>query len=444
MTDTDIAIVGGGIAGVTLAIGLLKRGINVKIYEQAPNFAEIGAGVSFGANAARAMDTIGGGVKEAYQKVFTPNASTENGEIWFNFVDGYHDNKEAGKDQEKWLFKLISPRGGGGVHRAHFLDELIKAVPDGVAIFNKRLETCIELNDGKMELCFHDGSTARHDAVIGCDGIKSRVRAILVGEANLQARPTYCHKYAYRGLIPMENATAILGADMAENAHMHLGPGGHILTFPVAQGKMMNVVAFRQDDSEWTDKRLTAPAHKKDAQRDYAEWHPNILAILDMLNDDLDRWAIFDLGEHPLASYCKGRVCLLGDAAHATSPHHGAGAGFCIEDSAVMSALIQHANTISAKRVCSVYKSLEAAFAAFDQSRRERTQWLVQSSRITGNLYDWMDPNAGQNKDQIYNELNERCQYIWNADIDIFTGDAVADLDQRVALEGGVPSKTRE
>lgn len=193
----------------------------------------------------------------------------------------------------------------------------------------------------------------------------------------------------------------------------------------------MLTMRHSQDDGEWTAAKLTAPAHKSDAKKDFHDWHPKVQAIMDLLLDDLDRWAIFDLGDHPLPYYNRGRICLVGDAAHATSPHHGAGAGFCIEDSVVMAALLEDAKNQSAG--ASTSTAVEAAFAAFDASRRERTQWLVQSSRYATNLYDFRDPAAGSDGHKIWQELVPRYRKIWDGDITRFVSDARADLQTRLS-----------
>ena len=122
------------------------------------------------------------------------------------------------------------------------------------------------------------------------------------------------------------------------------------------------------------------------------------------------QWAIFDLGDRPVPAFNKGRVCISGDAAHATSPHHGAGAGFCIEDSAVLAELLAD------KRVRDRH-DLDAVFSAFDASRRARSQWLVQSSRRIGDCYEWRAEGVGSDLRKIEHEINTRNGIIANFDV---------------------------
>ncbi len=226
----SIAIVGGGITGLALAIALYRRQIPCAIYEQAAAFGEIGAGVGMHPNAIRAMRLCDERMLAAFGRVATHNGWPDKRHLWFDFLDG------TAADPAPALEPLFSVSGAAGTqghaacHRARFLDELVKLLPEGVAHFNKRLDGIGQEDDsegGKMLLRFSDGTVARADAVVGCDGIKSRTREILVGEGNPQAKCGYSHKYAYRGLIPMEDAVAALGPEKAQNAVMwvRLPPG---------------------------------------------------------------------------------------------------------------------------------------------------------------------------------------------------------------------------
>ncbi|KAH7174606.1 uncharacterized protein B0J16DRAFT_418076 [Fusarium flagelliforme] len=400
----DIAIVGGGIAGLTLAIALHRRNIPVTLYERADDFHEIGAGVSFTPNAVQAMKVCHPGVHDAFHKVCTWNAWESKKETWFDFLDGT-------TEEDKTEFSIKTSLGQNGVHRAHFLDELIHLLPSDRVKFGKQIEEAHEDSDGKIRMTFSDGSTAHADALIGCDGIGSHVRKFIVGDKHPSARPQYSHKYAYRGLIPMDKAIEAVGEERARNACMHMGPDGHILTFQVNHGEKLNIVAFRTDPNEWDNpKKMTKTAHRQDALDDFKGYNSQVRNLLKLTEETLSVWAIFDTGDNPIPTFYKGRIAILGDAAHASSPHHGAGAGFCIEDSAVMAELLAD------KRVQS-RSDLETAFAAFDAVRRERTQWLVQSSRFIGDAYEWRAKGVGKDFAGIEREINERITKISDVEI---------------------------
>ncbi|KAK3704137.1 hypothetical protein LTR37_013977 [Vermiconidia calcicola] len=422
----EIAIVGGGIAGLTLAIALHRRSIPFAIYEQAPAFGEIGAGVSFSPNAVQAMMECHPGVYDAFERVCTRNLWPSKRKVWFDYVNGYGETPEHKVTQET-AFTISNDLGQNGVHRAHFLAELVKLVPDEVAHFGKKLQGITEQPDGRLQLSFDDGTSAEADAVIGCDGIKSRVRQSILGPDHPALVPSYTYKYAYRGLVPMEEAIKAIGEERAENACMHMGQDAHILTFPVNRGQILNIVAFRTTSEPWSDTtRLTKPARREELLEDFKGFNPTSLRLLELTKLELDIWAIFDLGENPVPTFHKGRVCISGDAAHATSPHHGAGAGFCIEDSAMMAELLAHEQVTSREH-------LEAVFATFDAERRERTQWLVQSSRRLGNCYEWRADGVGADFGKIEAEINERNGIIANIDMAKMCADAKQRLSTRLA-----------
>lgn len=224
------AIIGGGIAGLSLGIALHKRGVKVTIYEAAAHFGEIGAGVAFTQNAIEAMKICDKGVYEAFEKVVTSNQWESKKDVWFDFLDGMKMDQEVGHQNAE--FTITSPVGMNGVHRAAFLDEMVKLV-DGqhLAKFGKRLENIEEVEGGRLEISFKDGTAIVVDAVIGCDGIKSRVRNIIAGSDNPQASYVYTHKYAYRGLIDMEEAVAAIGEERARNAVMWVSVSTYFTDF---------------------------------------------------------------------------------------------------------------------------------------------------------------------------------------------------------------------
>ncbi|KAK1636412.1 hypothetical protein BDP81DRAFT_489945 [Colletotrichum phormii] len=141
----------------------------------------------------------------------------------------------------------------------------------------------------------------------------------------------------------------------------------------------------------------------------------------------LDRWALFDLGDYPIPTFAKGRICLLGDAAHASTPHQGAGAGICIEDAAVMASLLADEKVRDSTGVV-------AAFAAFDASRRERGEWLIRESRRAGELYD-LRTKHGKDFDKLREEVYSQAEELWNFDLDGNIRDALEDMGRRLNVK---------
>ena len=429
----DIAVIGGGIGGIALSIGLLHNHVPVTLYESANAFGEIGAGVSFGPNAARAMSLIDPAIEAAFHRVATRNSWESKKDFWFTFRYG-QDKKDGSNHVGDVITELdCPPVGQCAVHRAHFLDQMVKLLPDGVSQFSKRLEE-IEDDGDCVILHFRDGSTARHSAVVGCDGIKSRTRQILLGVENPTSHAQYTHTYAYRGLIPMDEAVKVLGEEQAQNSQQYLGYDGHLLTFPIEKGKTMNgefhslwyrasllirqVVAFRtRFDHDWTSDHWVAPMKKEDMYHDFEDWGDSVKKILSMMQKS-DVWALFH--DLPASMYSKGRICLLGDAAHASTPHCGAGAGMAVEDAYVLSNLLAKATNGT---------DINHAFKAYDEIRRPRSQRLVTCSRETGMLYDFQLAETSDDREKLKENLDRRLRWIWDEDIQKHCATAIERFD---------------
>lgn len=148
--------------------------------------------------------------------------------------------------------------------------------------------------------------------------------------------------------------------------------------------------------------------HREDAERVFSDWHTCARSVVSLLPPTPDRWAIFDMLEHPAPSYHRGRVALAGDAAHAAGPHLGAGAGFGIEDALVLAELLAEAAKIADPR------RVEAALAAYNDVRYERTQWLIKHTRDAVDLFQWRDASAGQDAELFGHEISWRFHHIWD------------------------------
>ena len=245
-----IAIVGGGISGLVLAIALVKQNIPITIYESAAQFGEIGAGIGFQPNFVRIMELICPDIKQGFMRI---NQNLEMGTRDF-FNIRISDRRKADEKGTVYVkdgkqikldeiaFTIPAREGeGGAVPRSHFLDELVKLLPSNITKFRKRLVDVTEATDesGDAVLHFADDTTAQHSAVIGCDGIKSRTRRVVLNEE--EGKPVFSGKYAYRGLIPMNKALDILGNEkQCLTPQMYCGYKGHLLTFPIASGTILN------------------------------------------------------------------------------------------------------------------------------------------------------------------------------------------------------------
>ena len=419
--DFDVAIVGGGIAGLCLALSIVSHtSIPVTVYEAASKFGEIGAGLAFGPNAVRAMSLISDELYEKFKSGATFNLSPEKKHIFFDFRLGMDGENEAarsrGVNSGVYLSSTEHPEPYSGmINRSHFVDELVKLLPQDAARLGK---TLVDIDDKGVDgviLRFKDNTEAKHSAVIACDGIHSKIRKIIFGEDNPASYPMFTGKYCYRGMIPMATAVDRLGSELAMNCQVYLGYHGHLLTFPVAGGNMMNVVAFNST-REWVHDKTVIPATKEQMQKDFEGWGPEVKSIIDMTGKS-DIWALFD--HPPVPSYVKGRLCLLGDAAHASTPFQGAGAGMAVEDAYVLARILRETKTAS---------QLPAAFLAYDSVRRERTQKLVTTSREAGYVLHF--ELVGDDLPKIKQALKGRMDWIWNHDFEAEVSRALANMNQ--------------
>jgi salicylate hydroxylase len=270
-------------------------------------------------------------------------------------------------------------------------------------------------------------------AVIGCDGINSRVRETMFGSENPISHPNYSHKAAYRSLIPMDKAVEALGEYKAKKKHMHIGPKAHVLHFPVVNQTMMNVVAFVSDPEKWPDdNKLDVLANRADLEAAFADWGHSVRSIIQLLPEQLNKWAVFDTYDHPVPYYSAGQVCLAGDAAHAACPHHGAGAGVGIEDARCLASVFEEVMHAVIYTDTPKSEILTAAFESYNFVRHERTQWLIRSSREVCDIYEWADSATGEDPEKCFEEIKWRSHKIWYFDFTGMVTDVKKDFNQRI------------
>ncbi|KAL4790353.1 hypothetical protein BDV19DRAFT_382363 [Aspergillus venezuelensis] len=444
----SIAIVGGGIVGLILAAGLTRRGIEIQLFEQARNFREIGAGIGFTAQTVRCMEKINPSVVKALRSGGSVNVSLDQKDpkAYLRWIDGYGQQSQDDPMYQKPLCKLdAGVKGWETVRRDQFLDDLVKVIPEGVVHLQKRLDT-IEDDEGsdKVYLNFTDGTRVEADAVIAADGIKSRTRQLLLGPDNPASYPQYTHKVAYRALIPMDKVQAAIGEYRTLRQHMHVGPNAHLIHYPV-NTNTVGATVVASDPGDWPlDKPTTARASREAVYKALANWSLPVRNLVDLFPEELDQWALFDLWEYPVPKYNKGRVCLVGDAAHASSPHHGAGASFGVEDALCLSTLFSELTMELRQNTLDKTDALREAFDVYDKVRRTRTQWLVNSSRRVCDLFqqpEWADPAKRVKTESCFEEVKDRSFKIWHFDNSAMVDETIQEY--RARLEPLINRKKR-
>ncbi|KAF3032227.1 hypothetical protein E8E12_003901 [Didymella heteroderae] len=424
--EHPIAIVGGGLGGLALAIGLIKHGIHVHIYESTATFSEIGAGVAFGINSITALHKIDPKLLEGYKKHATFNADCGRASTFMSFrwgMDGKKHKHQAG-DMMWNLNDIWQPERAQAlgvktrscIHRARLLDVLVALLPANITSFKKSFVGAEERVDGSLELRFADGTTAIASALIGCDGIKSKVRQLVCGP---DIHATYTGEVAYRALVPRADAEKALGAELAFNGTLYCGYGGYIVTYPVENCDFVNMVAIPHDQGEgwsWSQDEWTVPASTDEIRQRFKGWYKPLVDIICDYSLP-SKWALFDL-QHD-APYYKGNTCLLGDSAHATTPHLGAGAGMAMEDAYLHSSLIASVGDVA---------QIENAFRAYDAVRRPRTQECIERSRSAAIAMDFLTPEFAENTDTLKQMMETSYGWLWHEDLDLQLSEAKKSL----------------
>ena len=401
-----VAIVGGGIAGVALALDLIRhRHLAVALFEAAPAFGEVGAGVSFGPNAIRAMERLG--VAEDY--LATADATPAPWQdVWFEWRRGV----DAG-----YLSASLAPGvGQSSVHRADYLNVLARRLPEGVARFVKRA-TDVRQDADSATITFADGSHEVFDIVIAADGIRSTLRDhVLDGLGVPRAAPIYSGTCAYRGLIDsglLRERYRAAGVDeqLLNVPQMYLGLDAHILTFPVKKGRLTNVVAFVTDRSTpapvWPEGRpWVRTVDQQTLLGAFSHWGDAVRILLECIPEP-SYWALHRLAELP--GYTHGRVSLIGDAAHAMLPHQGAGAGQGLEDAAFLADLLGDA-ALATRAPLEILR-------VYDEIRRPRACQVQRTSWENGELYEMRHPDFGHDEARIGQSLAGRFDWLWTHDL---------------------------
>ena len=311
-------IVGGGIGGLTAALSLLRRGIDVHVYEQAPALGEVGAGVQVSPNATRVLHGLGLADELARTGV-KPVAWHQR-----RWDDGRTLLRSPLAEPLEATFGFPHYQ----MHRADLLAALAAEVPAGRMHLGHRLTGLTDHVD-RVEARFANGASVEVDVLVGADGIRSLVREELFGPEH----PRFTGCAAYRGLVPAERLSA-LGLEVTSQVWM--GPGRHFVHYFVSGRRLVNFVAVIEQNT-WTRESWTDRGSVAAALAAFAGWHPQVRAILEAV-DETFIWALFDRA--PLERWSAGRVTLLGDAGHPMLPFMAQGAAQAIEDGATLAACL--------------------------------------------------------------------------------------------------------
>jgi 6-hydroxynicotinate 3-monooxygenase len=344
----NVAIIGAGMGGLATAAALRKVGIDVTVYEQAKQFARLGAGIQVGCNAMKVLRGLGLEQRMRKQSFYPRswnNRDWRTGEVKFDMIFGESAEAKFGAPY------LLAHRGD--LHAA-----LASAVPDECVRLNHKL-VGLDETAGGVRLTFADGMSTVADAVVGADGVHSVVRDILFETAPVQ----YTGRIAYRTTYP----AALLDGEKIDDCTKWWGEDRHIVIYYVKPDRSEIYLVTSQPEPEFRIESWSAKGDVRELRKAFAGFDRQVEQVLAAC-PDVHKWAIVD--REALDRWAEGRVTLLGDACHPMTPYMAQGAAMAIEDAAVLSRCLDGDRD-----------GIADAFRRFEATRRERTSRVQATSR---------------------------------------------------------------
>jgi salicylate hydroxylase len=370
-----IAVIGGGIGGLTAALSLRQAGFEVDVYEQAPELTEIGGGINMAPNATRILRRLGlaAGLDRPGVRPLTTHQRR------------WQDGRTLQRAPLNPLCEVLYGAPHITIHRADLLAVIASGLPAEHTHLGHRLVGLANAGDG-VGVWFENGAHITVDVLVGADGIHSAVRSALFGEE----APRFAGCVAYRGLVPAER---IADLDLELGSQSWVGPGGHFVHYFVSGGRLLNFVGWTEHDTwnreDWTDRATAARALAA-----FEGWHPQVRRII-AAADTCFIWALFD--RDPLPHWSAGRTTLLGDACHPMYPFMGQGAAMAIEDGAALAACLTD-----------LRRDPAAALRRYERLRLPRVTRLQQMSRANKTRFHMRDGPEQQARDAEWARAGDR------------------------------------
>ncbi len=362
--DLRVAIIGAGIGGLALGLALREHGVAAEVFEQAPALAELGAAVGVGGNATRLLRRMG--LLEELEAVAT--VPTEL--VYRQWRTGERIAAHPVRDGDTYLKRVGAP--WLGIHRAEYQRILGTAYGSAELHLEHRLVDLVQEPDA-VTLTFANGRTAQADVVVGADGVRSAVRQWVSAGDDI----VYSGTSGFRGIVARDDVPALPDPEALQ---FWMGPDAHLLHYAIGcDAEEINLLAVVEGPRSWdaADRWLTE-VEPRDVLARFSGWHPAATQMVAAAAPAV-RWGLFVV--QPLLHWYRGRVVLLGDAAHAMLPHHGQGANTTVEDAFTLATLLAQAQP----------GDLEPVLASYQRLRRARTRQIAASSWATNALLHLRD-----------------------------------------------------
>jgi 6-hydroxynicotinate 3-monooxygenase len=356
-----VAVVGAGIGGLAVGAALRHVGIDVTIYEQARSFSRLGAGIQQSPNAMKVLRGLG---LESRLRgfAFQPSSSLSRDGVTGSITNQYR------------LGDMVEQRFGAPyllLHRGDLHAALASSVPREILRLGKRLDDLEPCHNG-VRLCFADGTRSEADAVIGADGIHSRIRELLLGVE----KPRFTGRVAYRTTFP----AALLGGMMIDDSAKWWGTDRHIVMYYVNRHRNEVYFVTSTPEPDFEVESWSSKGDLKLLRAAYSGFHAQVRAVLAAC-PDVHKWALVE--RDPLPRWSEGRVVLLGDACHPMTPYMAQGAAAALEDAAILSRCLDRVDL----------DGIPAAFQRYEQTRKERTSRIQLTSRENTWMREKTDPD---------------------------------------------------
>jgi salicylate hydroxylase len=400
-----VAIVGGGIGGLSLGLALRERGVTADVFEQAPQLTEIGAAIALSANATREYARLG------LLDGLAADSTIPTELVYRDWREGRRIAAHPVARDDAYVGAFGAPYYG--IHRADLQRTLSTAF--GVENLHLGCRLVDLVDDGRsVRLEFANGRVEHADVVVGADGVRSTVRRWVTGADDA----VYSGTSAFRGIVPTENLPSLPDPHAIQ---FWMGPDAHLLHYAIGgAGELVNFFAVVETPRIWLSEASITEVHEDVPVASFRGWHPAVVEMIRAAASPV-RWGLFTV--RPLLRWHRGRVVVLGDAAHGMLPHHGQGANTSIEDAFTLAALLADAGS----------GDLEDVFGRYQGLRRTRTRTIQRSAQVTSALLHLPDGPRARARDAKVARVWEDFAWIHAFDVQ----ESLAGVARPAALSSG-------